>query len=76
MKDFLLSTLDSLFEICFEFSIPGFSLYKHRLFYKQTEKSLLFNWELPFNVVVFLKNEELSLQFVAESLFESLWIPV
>lgn len=75
IKDFLLSTLESLLEICFDVSMPCFYLYKHMLFSRQTEKSRLFSWELPFKVVVFLKEEVLSLQFVAESLLVSSWTP-
>lgn len=76
MKDFLLSTLESLFETCFEVSISCFYLSKIRLFYKQTEKSLLFNWELPFNTVVFLSDDAFNRQLVAESLFVSSWTVV
>lgn len=75
IKDFLLSTLESLLEICFDVSMPCFYLYKHMLFSRQTEKSRLFSWELPFKVVVFLNEEVLSRQFVEESLFVSSWTP-
>lgn len=70
MNDFLLSTFDSWMVVFF--AVDNVCLSKHRLFYRQIEKSRLFNWELAFNGVVFLKDDAFRRLLTEEIFFVSL----